>query len=245
MKHLYTTLLLVLVTSFASAQKSGIDEITDSYKQYYDAKEYDKAVPFLEELDSMNALDSNSLKALMHCYYMVDDSEKSISTANRWLKEYENQSDPDKNSLAYGILADVNYFNDNFKEATLYYSKLVNIKRDKPYENIWNVFMLGLCEYEEGQYEDMKRYCMTAILENCRHFEVTINDIWDDKVENGDIALMFYHFALALYEVKGNRNEGDAAMQLSAKCGYEEAKRFVKQFKTPCRPQKSKLFCKQ
>ena len=170
------------------------------------------------------------------------DTKSSILVAEKWLERFEDNVNIENNVVAYTILADGNYFEGNYSQADKYYHKLVNIKKEKAYENIWNVFKLGLCKYELNKYEDMKRICMSAINENCIHFGVTIEEMWNGQVVNDDIALMLYHFSLALYQVKGGKADADAAMQLAAKCGLKKAQTFVKAYNVPCKPAKSVLF---
>lgn len=242
MKRLAVSALIMVGAMAVYAAPTPVAALTYYYKNYFEAGKFNRAISYLEALDGMNALDMTSMNDLMECYYSTGDYDNSISTALRWLDNFEDLETPANNVKAYDVLANSYYFSSNYEKSYVYFGKLVNIRCEKEYQNVWNVFMLGMCDYGMSQFEDMKRYCMSAVLENCRRFDVTIADLWDGEVENDDLAMMFYHFSLALYQAKGCKAEAEAAMQLSAKCGGIEAKKFVKYYHVPCKPEKSKLF---
>lgn len=215
------------------AQLSGL---YDQFRSYYYDGYYSAAIESLLKIESYVELDDFWLYFLANCYYFNRQFDKCISTCERWRKKYDTSrsSSSDKRSSIYDLMVSSYYFGvKDYNKAILWCQKQLAIDNNSETRLSSKNTMANAYSYLADYYTAIRLH-KEVVKEQCEYLGITIDDVKQNRVNNNNLGLYLCGYAFTLYG-NDNQQSGDEVMSLAAKCGYELAIDYCKEYNIPYR----------
>lgn len=250
--------LLIIHSVENELTEEQLEELDKQIDRLVEAKSWTAAIDCLLNMDMADGLSSYGLWLLCYCYFMNHQYQVCISACNRWLSEFEaNSTDRDKENI-YSYLSASYYFGKkDYNSALLWEQKRLDIWENSDLTILYeeNFFSnrfdkmtianinssIGDCYCGLEMYYKAVPYYKKAVKFQCQYLDVTMKDVQKGEVNDDELGLYLYSYAVCLYKQKED-DDGDEVMKLSALCGARDAIDFCRKNNISYQVKSSRLF---
>ncbi len=197
-------------------------KLIETAKESMNKGYYALAISSYEKAREIYELDYAHLEHLAWCYKYEDNYKECFEVCKKWLSLYENLNYQNFNSSMYELAWRCNYYFGYYEQALLYKQKrLLTRKPDQSIETLaWDQEHFGDIYFRLKRYEN----AITS-------YSNVITTIKQDKklkdefpvIKDNNLLAATYFGLCKCYRIQSDEKKFKKFLELSKKCGYEEA----------------------